>query len=242
VEDIIGKLLSKNEAAIYCDLLRYGRSKATEIAKRTKIARNKVYDALDRLAAKGFVHAERGKVKQYFLNDPIRLVEHAERSRQEKEAALKEIQHLLPDVMKMYSTKKSPTPYFIYTRGLKHIIAEIREEIRNTTSFVYIFARRMTFFEDFKLTEAYKALVKRGVDVRVITIDNKKARSIVKMMNAKGMFVPEEFQIKRTMVVKENLFAITLYKDNEEVRIKTDSEDIIEAFRSLFLLFWSMKK
>lgn len=238
----LNKILSKNEVIIYEDLLSHGISKATDIAKRTELARNRIYDALDRLISKNLVFLEKGQVKHYLPANPKQLKEYLAKLAIENKKTLDEINALIPSFTKKYESHKIPMPYFTYSHGFKEILKEIRKEIRNTKKFVYIFARRMTFFDDFKLISAYNHLVSKGIDVRIITADNKKTKEIVKKIKAKSKFITEDSIIERTMIIKDNSFAISLYGKHEEIRLKTESSELIDAFKSIFLLTWKLAK
>ena len=76
--------------------------------------------------------------------------------------------------------------------------------------------------------------------MRVITLDSPETRMIVRKIGAKGLFLPSQLKFKRTMIVKDNIFAISIYDNNNDIRIKTKDKFIIDAFKSLFLVFWEM--
>lgn len=240
MEELLSQILTKNEARIYCDLLRNKLSKVTDISKRTKIARNKVYEAIYRMEGKGLVLAEKSKTKSYCVGSQQRLLELAESSYAEKKKIWQQLNQELPLLKSLYDSASTPQPYFYYTRGLPQIIKEIREEVKHTKGFVYIFARRMTFFREYGLILPYSRLVKKGVDVRIITVDSKEARQISKEIGAKAVFIPEKQIFERTMIIKDNLFAISLWGEHEGIRLKTESKELIEAFKSLFLMVWQM--
>jgi hypothetical protein len=98
----------------------------------------------------------------------------------------------------------------------------------------------MLFWEENNLITDYAHIVKRGVDVRIITVNTPKAKAIVKKIGAKAIFIPAELVVNRTMIVKENLFAISLYGQHDGIRMKTESKELIEAFKSVFLLTWNI--
>lgn len=239
---VLDKILSRNETLVYNDLLKRGLSKPNDIAKRTKVPRNKVYEVLYKLESKELILSENSKTKTYKTTQPVQILNLARKDYLEKKDILAEVEKIYPLLKLEYDSNIFPQPYFHYTRGIKNIIKEIKEEIKKTKEFVYIFARKMTFFEEHCLINAYHHLLKKGVDIRIITLDNDKTKSIVKKIGARAIFLPEEFIPKRTLIIKENLFALSLYGQHEGIRLKTESKEIIETFKSLFLSFWNTLK
>lgn len=240
MKELFSKILSKNEALIYNDLLSNGESKATEIAKRTKLARNKVYDALTRLESKNLVVVENNIVKRFYVTSPEKFQELVNKSYIEKKELLSDINKSMPELSSLYSINKTQIPVFTYTRGMKDFVSSIKEETKTTKEFIYIFARKMTFFDEYNLIPSYNRLVKKGIDIRVITIDDKNARRIVKEIGAKAVFVPKDFVFQKSMVIKDDSFSISFRGEKDSMRIKTDSKELIEAFKSFFLLTWNL--
>jgi sugar-specific transcriptional regulator TrmB len=241
MKELFDKLLSTNEASVYYDLLNFGSSKPADIAKRTKIPRNKVYDVLYKLESKKLIVSESSTTKRYSLMPPKNIVALANNHYLEQKQIFEQLSNELPQLNLLYSSSV-PQPYFTYTHGLPNILKDIREEIKNTKEYVYLFAKKMDFFEEHELILAYRRLVKKGVDVRIITRDNPATRKIIRSIGAKAIYIPEDILFKKTMIVKENLFAISLYGQHEGVRLKTESRELIDTFKSLFLLIWDLKK
>jgi sugar-specific transcriptional regulator TrmB len=239
MQELLNKILTKNESIVYNDLLHNGVSKATNISKRTKIARNKVYEALYRLEAQKLIVSENTKIKTYGVNSPQKIVDIANKNFLEQKKLSEELQKMMPQ-MQMLINAKAPQPYFTYIRGIKNIVNEIRSELKPSRKFIYVFARKMTFWEEHKITAPYRQLVKKGVDVRIITADNPTARAIVKKIGAKAIFIPQELVVKKAMVINDALFSISLYGEHEGLMMLTDSQELVEAFKSLFLMIWTI--
>lgn len=58
--------LSRNEAKVYCSLLKLGSASISEIAAKADVHRVNIYDALKRLAEKGLVSSVMKAEKRYF--------------------------------------------------------------------------------------------------------------------------------------------------------------------------------
>ena len=90
--------LSRNEAKVYYVLVSLGESKASEIAKKSGVAREKTYKALKRLKMKGYVKEIRGKPSKWIAEPPEKvfspLIQDFKRRVSEQEAVLRELEEL----------------------------------------------------------------------------------------------------------------------------------------------------
>ena len=239
MKELFSKILAKNESIVYNDLLHNGTSKAAEIANRTKIARNKIYDALYKLESRGLIVFERAKTKKYCIKSPEKIIEMANRKYKEQEHLLEQLRKELPR-MKSLITSKAPQPYFTYTRGIEEIVKEIRRDMKPTRTFFYIFARKMTFWEEFDLIAAYRRLANKGIDIRIITADTPTSRDIVRKIGAKAVFIPQDLIIRRALVINDETAAFSLFGEHEGLRMVTDSPELVEEFKSMFLMTWRL--
>lgn len=75
---------------VYLALLKYGLQSAKEISERADVPKNRVYDSVEKLKAKGFVEVTPGKPKKYSPVDPEACVgkhlDSLERTKEELEA------------------------------------------------------------------------------------------------------------------------------------------------------------
>lgn len=100
--------LSPNEAKIYETMLSTGETGVATISIKAKIHRRNVYDALHRLLEKGLVFTifQKGE-NRYQAVHPNKLMEIVK----EKE---RELQHVLPDLSRMFAEEPSNEAAFIY--------------------------------------------------------------------------------------------------------------------------------
>ena len=100
--------LTSTEAKIYHTLLRKRGQQAGEIAKQTGIHRRNVYDAIERLIAKGLVgYYLEGKRKHFTAESPKRLLGLLG----ERESSINTV---LPGLLAIYDTTKSENEVQIY--------------------------------------------------------------------------------------------------------------------------------
>ena len=102
--------LDKHEAKIYKTLLEMGTSTVTEITKKAGITRTLGYVVLEKLAEQGLVNRASGQGKKihYAAQHPRRLAQYVENRRNQWERRLKDIEHVLPDLVSIYKIVDKP--------------------------------------------------------------------------------------------------------------------------------------
>jgi sugar-specific transcriptional regulator TrmB len=96
INDLLASIgLSKNERIVYLDLIKYGKSTALEIAKRTSIHRTNTYDALRSLQEKGFINELIDDKKRTFsARKPDTIVDYIMHQKSEIESLLPHFQSI----------------------------------------------------------------------------------------------------------------------------------------------------
>jgi HTH-type transcriptional regulator, sugar sensing transcriptional regulator len=115
---------TKNESEIYLVLLNQGSQSAGKIASKVGIHRRSVYDALERLAAKGAIgYIKENNLKNYSVNDPNQLLSMIKQKEHE-------ISSILPELSEIYSKTKSKkeTVFFKGKEGIRHIFQDQLKE------------------------------------------------------------------------------------------------------------------
>lgn len=114
--------LTKNESAVYLDLLQYGTQTVSSIARTSKIHRPAIYMALPTLKEKGLISERRvGKLIHYSAEPPDRL-------RALLVPIHEDLDNLIPQLSKMQNNK---TPLVRRLDGKKGVHA-VYEDIVNT--------------------------------------------------------------------------------------------------------------
>ncbi|HLG24781.1 MAG TPA: helix-turn-helix domain-containing protein [Candidatus Nanoarchaeia archaeon] len=129
IEEIMVKLgFSPSEIKIYLHLLKTGSSYANKISFETKINRTNVYEALDRLAAKGVIsHISKNKVKWYEATNPDSLITFVTEKEEELNITKKELLISIKDVERLIDVDKTPLEASIFTgkKGLRMLFEDI---------------------------------------------------------------------------------------------------------------------
>jgi sugar-specific transcriptional regulator TrmB len=109
--------LTPNEIAVYKSLLQLGPTTAGPLTKKANIHRSRVYDALDRLIAKGLVSYRIKANRKYFqAQNPEALVDFMDEKRQRLKSVIPELKAL-----QEFSVERQEANVFEGYKGLKSV-------------------------------------------------------------------------------------------------------------------------
>ncbi|MFA5987666.1 MAG: helix-turn-helix domain-containing protein [Candidatus Paceibacterota bacterium] len=235
--DILEKIgLTKNGAAIYISLLKYGSSRVSTISKNTKIHRPIVYKEIPGLKEKGLV-SEMVKGKQTFY-----LAESPDKLKSLVDSVLYETEVLIPSLKDIVASDKKPKVKFLEGKGsVKFVYNDILETLpvggifyrysstkdsRKGRSFLpgdYEFRRDKKKLERYVITSEAGAKRKKPKMDRII-------KSIPQKF---GLF---DYDI--TQIIYENKIAVL--DDNTDTAIIIENPIIAEFQRKLFMVLFNL--
>jgi sugar-specific transcriptional regulator TrmB len=113
--------LTEGEARVYFSLLKLGSTKIGPIVNDSHISRSKVYDVLERLAAKGLVsHITIGEVRHYNAVEPYRLRDYIAKKEEQIRSQREIIDGMIPYLARVASrNRESSAEIFTGDRGLR---------------------------------------------------------------------------------------------------------------------------
>lgn len=167
--------LSGYESRTYLALVRFGPSRGPELALRAGVPRQKIYDVLDSLVAKGFADVIPDKPRLYAAVEPAgALASHLVRRRQESEAWLAEQRRLIEEVraeMEALSSVSRPAPDCLPRVRLlgegeeaaarfRQLLGQVRTE--------WLQCGTSPWMDAAEFTEALIATARRGAACRVV--------------------------------------------------------------------------
>ncbi|MCK4546432.1 MAG: TrmB family transcriptional regulator [Candidatus Eisenbacteria sp.] len=122
VVDLLVNLgLARNEAKVYLALLERKNLAAAEVANLSGVPRQKVYEILKRLSARGLCHLEPGRPQRFRAVDPVpalgEYVEHCRKEQEEREDTATRLGQLL---RRRYERGKDLSDPLDYITVLKH--------------------------------------------------------------------------------------------------------------------------
>ncbi|SCG85159.1 TrmB family transcriptional regulator [Methanobacterium congolense] len=157
--------LTDYETRAYVALTSVISGTATELSEASNVPRSKIYVVLKSLVKKGFVEMSRGKPLQFTVVPPHEVFK---RSRNE---IMETMDKAEAELNVVYETQipNVPAPIWL-VHGPEKIVNKELEIISRAEESLIIMAGFMFKEEPSKLKELIKPVIKKGVDVRIITV------------------------------------------------------------------------
>lgn len=234
--------LTKNEANIYLFLLKKGSTTTGSIIKETSIANSRVYESLNSLIAKGFVIYNIQKEGKYFQAVSPNVLKEKETERQKK------IDSLLPELLKIQSTKELETKTAIYEgfEGFKTAFKKIIDDCpNNETINILGFSQQQYASESLKtfLTNMNLRSAQKKHKLRII-IDKtseefQKERFSEKFTEIRHM--PKGYISPAAIDIFQDYVYIFLWEEKPFVYM-IKNRKIAESFKVYFEFLWKIAK
>ena len=221
IEVLKGIGLTSYEAKCYTSLARLGPADPRKVAADAGIPNPSAYEALKRLAAKGWVDLVRKRPATYRARKPSGV----------KSMVSSRMEEAFEMLEKLYSAEPAEDAELVYTlRDREKVMAKIYELLGGAKQSVMLVAPTMGL-EDARLLEMLNRAVRRGVKVRAVGDEG-----------AAGI-LPPGIQIRTG-----NLVAVDLLVDDSVALISLpdysacgwiDSPQVAEHFKQFLELMWS---
>lgn len=236
--------LSPNEARIYEALLELGESSISSIATHTNIHRRNVYDAINRLAEKGFiVPVIDSKERRYVPVEPNKFLEVIEEKRSK-------LQQIFPNMQELFEKKRAKEGVYIYKgiEGNKNVLRDILNigETVHTIAGKGIWANPPSFPH----SEGFVREIKRKKIKFNILFDANYKKEVIETIKATDQtdiieyrFLPEKYSSAAAVDIYKDRVAIwtgeTLNALDENTTIfMTVSKKLADSYRQWFQFMW----
>tara|TARA_Y100000310_G_scaffold344615_1_gene458313 strand:- start:3599 stop:4333 length:735 start_codon:yes stop_codon:yes gene_type:complete len=231
---------SPSEIKVYLYLLKRESSYANRISSGTGLNRTNVYEALDRLVAKGIIsYITRNKVK-WFEAKSIDSLKTLIKDKEDDFKQLKE--NISKDINKLkkslpVSKESLEASIFVGRKGLKSLF----EEMLEINKPIQIFASRLqlkSFFGSY-FVQWHKRRAQKGIKQR--SIFTKKYRSDLKKYNWglwKYKLVSEEYVNPTTTIIYGNTTLLVSWS-KEPLAVKIENKEITKSHLNYFNLIWN---
>ncbi len=237
--------LSDKEARVYLAALEIGRATADQLAKHAKIVRSTTYVQLESLMKKGLMSTyEEGKKTYFAPESPEYLKRTFELKRQEFDVKEKELNVLLPDLLRQFASA-GDKPLVRFFSGKEGITA-MREgflqlpagtELRS----IYAHDALEQVFSEEERTEYAKKRAAKGIQVK--TVYTRKDRPLAPtdiVSNTERRFIPyEKMPISSDIYIYDHTVAIMALR-KKIFGVVIESEEIAQSMNALFSLLWDM--
>ena len=228
---------SPSETKIYLHLLKKGCSYANKISFETRLNRTNVYEALDRLIAKGVVSfVTRNKVKWHEAKSPEKILKLISL----KEDELNKIKGNLSEEIKEFKKLINPDKkmleanIFIGKKGLRMLFEEILEAKKPISLIASELQFKDFFGAYFELW--HKKRIERKIRQRTI-FPIKFKNNVKKKGLLSYKFVDNKFTSPTTTIIYgENCLFIQWSK--EPLAIKIQNEEITKSHLNYFDMLW----
>lgn len=225
--------LTKTEALIYLDLLQYGSSSASKVAKRTTIDRTMVYHCLNNLEKKGLVNYVVKEYKKFYdAADPENLLGPI----QAKEKFVKE---LIPKIKGIQKIKEKEQSVEVYEgkEGIRILYTDILK-----SNFMLSYGATGKSFDilRYEMPHIIKKANKQKFKGRVITHSKNRNHEMTKVKGIKFRFL-DTIESQATTTIYKDKVAINVYGFKPLVIIIKDKE-IADSYRNYFSVLWKQAK
>lgn len=235
--------LAEKEAKVYLCVLGLGEALASEVAAKTSIARQLVYDLFERLIELGLVSFVVKDNKKYFNAAPPEQITSI---LQEKERAINEVMPELKKIEAFEEHKKPKIEVYEGVEGLKTILNDV---LRIEKKELIVYGSSKSSFEVMPLfmENWHNRRIKQKLKVRIIyneTEETKKRikefKQTLKLMDIRYLSV--EASTPTSNLIYGNKIAMIVLLKNEPYATLIESKELKEIYKEYFEAIWKLAK
>ena len=163
--------LSRNEAKVYYVLVTLGESKASEIAKKSGVAREKTYKALKKLKARGYIKEIKGKPARWIAEPPEKIfsptINEMKRRVNEQEAIIRTLEEFHLKARSRFD-KQEVSVWEVGEKDSEQLITSMMKNVNDRLDMV-LSPYHLTKFTYGEYKDILKKLRKKGIDINIVT-------------------------------------------------------------------------
>lgn len=237
LEENLSKLgFSPSEIKIYIHLIQTGSSYPKKISAETKINRTNVYEALDRLIAKGVIsYIIKNNMRWFEAKKPESLLSLI---KEKEEEIAKSKDQIITDIDKLNINPNKPAleaNIFVGKRGLRMIFEEILEARKEIALFASELQFKNIFGPYFELW--HKRRIALGIKQR--SIFPKKFKTGLEKRNLLAYKFVDNKYINPTTTILYGDTCVLIQWSKEPIAIKIINQEIVKSHLNYFNLMWS---
>lgn len=228
---------SPSEIKVYLYLVEFGKCYASKISRAKKLNRSNVYEALDRLIAKGAVSfVARNKVKWYEAKDPQALYSLA-RAKEQEITRIKK--NLDKEILSLARADTSPLEATVFTgkKGLRVLFDEMLYKKKSISIIAASHQFKSLFgpyFELWHRTRVKKKIVQRSI------FPKKFRRKLRARRYLSYKFIDNKYLSPTTTIIYANIVIFIQWLD-EPFAIRVENTEIARTHQNYFELLWESK-
>ncbi|QLC35348.1 TrmB family transcriptional regulator (plasmid) [Halarchaeum sp. CBA1220] len=242
--------LSEYEADAYHGLLHVGTATAKEVSDVADVPQSRVYDVLDSLETKGFVHIQPGRPKKYGPVDPDTAVQQfcAHRRRQHDRAlsAIRDHGERFRTAIGEQDLQRPSAAdvdvAWSYSNRYQ-ILDQLAELCEDATDHVLMITTPLSFERMVNHhTDAFRQSAADGVDIRTLVADDRRIDESVRQSATEWMTIRRVDTIEGRLYLYDDENVMLAFRDSADegfVGVSTTSHHLHRTLAHLFELMWS---
>lgn len=241
IDRLVALGLTDGEARVFLSLLRLGPSKVGAVVKDSRVSYSKVYDVLDRLAAKGLVsHVTIGRVRRFGAVEPYRLHDFLGKKEQELELQKAAASGLVAELAQVAGRHRaSGAEVFAGDKGLRSAYEILLKDAGkgDVLRYFYPFSDfhpvATPFYSRLHPFQKQKKIVQRGIAPAAFR-ESKHYKEIAKSVNMR--FAP--FPLPGTMDMFRDKILMVSWETKTGILVT--SQELAGHFQKYFDSVWEM--
>ena len=232
--------LKGNEIRVYLALLKIGESLVGDVEKETGLHKQIIYNSIESLQKKGLVTVfESNGRKHFVVDDPGSIEDRAEKQ-------FKQAQSIVPELMKIASTKRKVNELKIWKdkRGVRQYYIEALKKQPENSKVHILGVNSERFFEIFPKDGPHYSQVENLRKEKKITWDillfspkedevkQNEGRRLVEMR-----VINEQVQSPLDMMIWRDRVGLLIYGEEPYV-IDVSGSEAVEGFKEYFNVLW----
>jgi predicted transcriptional regulator len=238
--------LSRGEIKAYSTLLKHGEMTITPLTSESGITKSKVYEIIEKLIKKGLVgYNVKNNVKHFFINDPRNILEYLNKKENEIERSKKEIEGILPSLIKQRDSATQGRMAEIYEgfNGMKTIREELMLTYKRGETLLVLGAPRIANDKwEGWLLDFHKKRTDKGIGMKIIyNFDAREYGKIRKKMKyTEVRYLPDGINPPNWIDIFPAAVMISIINGDNVVSFVIRSKEIADSFKAYFNIMWSV--
>ncbi len=235
--------LAEKEAKVYLSLLGLGEALASEIAAKTNIPRQLIYDLFERLIELGLVSFVIKDNKKYFKAAPP---EQLTSILKEKENTIQEV---MPELKKIQAFEEHKKPKIEVYEGIEGMKTILNDVLRTESKELIVYGSSKSSFEVIPIfmENWHSRRIKQKLKVRIIYNETEETKQRVKEFKhtlkfMKVKYLPVEVLTPTATLIYGNKIALTVWLKNEPYATLIESKELKEVYKVYFEAIWKIVK
>lgn len=231
--------LAEKEAKVYLTLLGVGQALASEVAKKTNIQRQLIYDLFERLIEAGLVSFVIKDNKKYFKAAPpeqlIALLK-------EKQEAINEV---IPELKKIEAFEEHKKPKIEVYEGVEGMKTILNEVLRIEKKELIVYGSSKSSFEVMPLfmENWHNRRIQQKLKVRIIYNQTEKTEKRIKKFDhtlklMEVRFLPVEATTPTATLIYANKIALIVLLKDEPYATLIESKELKKNYEEYFENIW----